>query len=216
MCPLRCSLTVCGVLVPFPVLVLTLLVLTPLVLIMTGCGASGPPASLGVVQAGDLGVIGSNPKIVGRDGGYSGVFGGNSVWVFGDTFLANPNADGQTLISDSWEWTTDLNAAGGIMGFEERDDSTGAPAMLLAYTAAEQAFNSAHQGNPCQQQPCGARWARWPGPVVPDPARNRALIFYQLVMAAPGNFNFGAVGYSVATWQNFDDQPQRPMINPSA
>lgn len=183
---------------------------------MLGCGSSGPPASLAVVQTTDMGVIRSNPEILGRDGGYSGTFAGNSVWVFGDTFLANPNAEGQTLISDSWESTIDLNAAAGITGFQAPEDSAGAPAMLLSYTAAEQAFNAAHQGDPCQQQPCSARWALWPGAVVEDAARNRALIFYQLVMAQPGNFNFAAVGYSVATWQNFSDQPLRPTINPTA
>jgi hypothetical protein len=183
---------------------------------MPGCGSSGPPPSLAVVQTTDLGPIGSNPEILGRDGGYSGTFAGKSVWVFGDTFLANPNAEGQTLISDSWEWTTDLNAADGITGFQERDDAAGAPAMLLTYTAAELAFNNAHQGNPCPQQPCGARWALWPGAVVEDTARSRALVFYQLVMAQPGNFNFAAVGYSVAIWQNFSDLPQRPTINPAA
>jgi hypothetical protein len=198
---LSLSLAVCGLLA---------------VLTMTGCGSSGPPASLTVVQAVDLGAIGNNPKILGRDGGYSGLFSGNSVWVYGDTFLVNPNAEGDTLISDSWASTTDLNAADGITGFQEREDAAGAPAMLLSYTAAEQAFNTAHQGNPCQQQPCGARWALWPGPVVADTARNRALVFYQLVMAQPGNFNFGAVGYSVAIWQNFADQPQRPTVNPTA
>jgi hypothetical protein len=180
------------------------------------CGSSGPPANLAVVQAADLGAIGNNPKILGRDGGYSGMFAGNSVWVYGDTFLANPNAEGDTLISDSWASTSNLNASAGITGFQEREDAAGAPAMLLSYTAAEQAFNAAHQGNPCQQQPCGARWALWPGPVVADTARNRALVFYQLVMAQPGNFNFVAVGYSVAIWQNFADPPQRPTINPTA
>ncbi len=155
-----------------------------------GCGSSGPPASLAVVQSTDMGVIGNNPKILGRDGGYSGTFAGNSVWVFGDTFLANPNAEGQTLISDSWESTTDLNAAQGITGFQEREDSAGAPAMLLSYSAAEISFNTAHQGNPCQEQPCGARWALWPGAVVEDTARVCALVYYLLVMAQPGNFNF--------------------------
>jgi len=183
---------------------------------MSGCGSSGPPPNLTVVQATDLGVIDANPKILGRDGGYSGTFAGNSVWVYGDTFLANPNAEGETLISDSWASTTDLNAAGGITGFQEREDAAGAPTMLLSYTAAEQAFNAAHQGNPCQQQPCGARWALWPGTVVEDTARSRALVFYQLVMAQPGAFNFAAVGYSVAVWQNFADLPQRPTINPGA
>ena len=193
-------------------------VLCPL---MDGCsffpdGVSGPPAALSVVQTQDLGTICRNPKISGRDGGYSGIFAGNSVWLYGDTFLANPNAEGQTLISDSWAFTTDFNATDGITGFQEREDSVGAPTMILTLTAAEQAFNNAHQGNPCQQQPCGARWALWPGAMIADTARNRALIFYQLVSAQPGNFNFHAVGYSVARWQNFAGLPQRPAINPQA
>jgi len=183
---------------------------------MSGCKSSGPPPSLAVVQTTDLGTIGSNPKILGRDGGYSGMFAGNSVWVFGDTFLATPNAAGQTLISDSWAWTTQLNAAQGITGFQEREDTAGAPTMLLSLSPIEQAFNTAHQGNPCQQQPCGARWALWPGAVVADIARSRVLIFYQLVSAQPGDFNFAAVGYSVAIWQNFAGQPRRPTLNPGA
>jgi len=191
------------------------------VLGISGCslyppGNSGPPADVTVVQCIDLGAIGSNPKILGRDGGYSGVFGGYAVWLYGDTFLANPNAAGQTLISDSWSFTSDFNAQEGITGFQEREDPVGAPTMLLQLAATEQAFNAAHAGNPCQQQPCGARWALWPGAMVADPTRNRALVFYQLVSAQPGNFNFQAVGYSVATWQNFADLPQRPTINPAA
>jgi hypothetical protein len=103
-------------------------VLCPLI---DGCsffpgGASGPPAALLVVQTQDLGTIGTNPKISGRDEGYSGVFAGNSVWLYGDTFLANPNAEGQTLISDSCAFTTDFNAADGITGFREREDSVSA------------------------------------------------------------------------------------------
>lgn len=191
------------------------------VLGISGCslyppGNSGPPADVTVVQCTDLGAIGSNPEILGRDGGYSGVFGGYAVWLYGDTFLANPNAAGQTLISDSWSFTSDFNAQEGITGFQEREDPVGAPTMLLQLAATEQAFNAAHAGNPCQQQPCGARWALWPGAMVADPTRNRALVFYQLVSAQPGNFNFQAVGYSVATWQNFADLPQRPTINPAA
>jgi hypothetical protein len=190
-------------------------------LAISGCsfypsGNSGPSADVTVVQSTDLGAIGSNPKILGRDGGYSAVFGGYAVWLYGDTFLANPNAEAQTLISDSWSFTSDFNAQDGITGFQEREDSVGAPTMFLQLSAAEQAFNAAHAGNPCQQQPCGARWALWPGAMVADPTRNRALVFYQLVSAQPGNFNFQTVGYSVASWQNFADLPQRPTINPAA
>lgn len=182
-------------------------------------GSAGPAPDLKVAQATDLGAILTNPKVVGRDGGGSAVFAGYSVWTFGDTFLQNPNAEGETLISDSWAFTSDfsanLNLTPGITGFQEREDSAGAPAMLLQLTAAEQAFNSAHEGPNCEQ-PCGARWALWPAAMVPDPARNRALVFYQLVSAAPGNFNFQGIGNSVAIWDNFASQPQRPTINSSA
>jgi len=124
-------------------------------LAMFGCslypgGTSGPPPGLSVVQATDLGTFGTNPKIVGRDGGYSGVFAGNVVWLYSDTFLTNPNAQGQTLISDSWAFTTDFNATDGLTGFQEREDSVGAPTMILTLTSAEQAFNTAHQRNPCR------------------------------------------------------------------
>ncbi len=190
-------------------------------LVLCGCslyppGSYGPAPALSVVEATDLGVFGTNSEIVGRDGGYSGILNGSVVWLYGDTFLTNPNAEGQTLISDSWAWTTDLDASTGITGFQQRSDTAGAPTMILTLTAAEQAFNDAHQGTSCQQQPCGARWALWPGAMLADPTRSRALVFYQLVSAQPGNFNFQTVGYSVASWQNFADLPQRPVINPSA
>jgi hypothetical protein len=160
-----------------------------------------------------MGTIPTNLDILGRDGGYSVFFQGQSVWLYGDTFLAQPNSQGFTLISDSWSYTSDLTAKGGITGFQEPFDSTGAPVMLLPETPAEQAFNAAHNGNNCQQ-PCGARWALWPASVVVDSEGNRALVFYSLVSAQPGNFNFQSVGYSVVTWHSLTDQPQRPTINP--
>ena len=195
--------------------------LTPLaavVLGIVGCaflaGCSGPPPALSITQVKELGPIATNPDILGRDGGYSALFQGYSVWLYGDTFLAKPDAQDRTLISDSWSYTIDLNAQTGITGFQERLDSTGAPTMILPETAEEQAFNQAHNGNNCQAQPCGARWALWPGAIVVNPADNSALIFYDVVSAKPGAFNFQGVGASVALWQNFQQQPQRPNLNP--
>ncbi|MFY9531176.1 MAG: DUF4185 domain-containing protein [Candidatus Acidiferrales bacterium] len=86
--------------------------------------------------------------------------------------------------------------------------------MILTETPQERAFNQAHGGNPCREQPCGARFALWPSTIIADPSGNRALIFYNLISAAPGNFNFHELGNSVAIWLNFADQPQRPTINP--
>lgn len=174
----------------------------------------GPPPALKVAQVTDLGPISTNPDILGRDGAYSALFQGYSVWLYGDTFLANPNAAGFSLISDSWSFTTDLTVQRGISGFQERLDSSGAPSMILLETPAEQSFNAAHNGNPCAQSPCGARWALWPSSIVTDPASNQALIFYMVVYAQPGAFNFQGNGSSIAVWQNFQQSPQRPAFNP--
>jgi len=176
--------------------------------------SSVPPPALSITKAQDLGVIPTNPDILGRDGGYSALFRGYSVWLYGDTFIAKPNAEDQTLLSDSWSFTTDLSAQSGITGFQEQLDSAGAPTMILPLTPAEEAFNQAHNVNDCQAQPCGARWALWPSSIVVNPSDGSALIFYMLVSARPGNFNFQGIGNSVATWQNLQQQPQRPTLNP--
>jgi hypothetical protein len=187
-----------------------------LAIALFSCGSNpGPPAALSVVSATDLGTIPTNPDILGRDGAFSALFQGYSVWLYGDTFLASPNADGRGLISDSWSYTTDLDAQDGITGFQERLDSSGAPTMILQETPAEFTFNQQHNGNPCQVQPCGARWALWPATVVTDTANDQALVFYNLVYALPGAFNFQGIGNSVAIWQDFNGLPQRPTFNPS-
>lgn len=183
--------------------------------VVPSCGSNpGPPAALTVVSTTDLGTIPTNPDILGRDGAFSTLFQGYSVWVYGDTFLAEANADGRTLISDSWSYTLNLSAQDGISGFQERLDSAGAPEMILPETAAEYAFNQSHNGNPCQVQPCGARWALWPSTILRNTASNQALVFYMVVYALPGSFNFQGAGSSVATWQDFSQQPQRPTFNP--
>lgn len=189
-----------------------------LVIGMGGCNLfssySGPPPELTVAHVTDLGVIPTNPDILGRDGGYSALFQGNSVWLYGDTFIAKADAENRTLLSDSWSFTTDLNTQSGLTGFQERLDPTGAPTMILPETPAEQAFNQAHNVNACKVQPCGARWALWPTAIVVNPADGSALIFYMVVSARPGSFNFQTIGSSVATWQNIQQQPQRPTLSP--
>ena len=166
--------------------ILPLCVLIPA---LSGCSlypspSHGPAPAVSIVQAKDLGVVATNSDILGRDGGYSALFQGQSVWLYGDTFIAKPDALNRTLLSDSWSFTTNLNAQGGITGFQERLDSTGAPTMILPETPAEQAFNQAHNVNNCQAQPCGARWALWPSSIVVNPADNSALIFYMVVSAS--------------------------------
>ena len=205
---------------PFITLVAVVSALSLIVCAAWGCNLSpssypsGPAPEVLVTKVTDLGVIPTNPDILGRDGAYSALFQGNSVWIYGDTFIAKADAQNRTLLSDSWSFTADLSAQSGLSGFQERLDSTGAPTMILAETAAEQTFNQAHNVNNCQAQPCGARWALWPGAIVVNPADNSALVFYSVVSAQPGAFNFQGIGTSVATWQSLQQQPQRPTLSP--
>jgi hypothetical protein len=196
-----------------------LLLASCLALETSGCnlfsGSSDPPPDVSIVQAKDLRVIPTNPDILGRDGANSALFQGQSVWLYSDTFLAKPDAQDRTLISDSWSFTADLNAQSGLSGFQEHLDSTGAPTMILPETAAEQAFNQLHNVNNCQAHPCGARWALWPSSIVVNPANGSALIFYSVISALPGAFNFESIGNSVATWQNLQSQPVRLVQNPA-
>ncbi|MCP4536473.1 MAG: hypothetical protein GY832_04945, partial [Chloroflexi bacterium] len=47
-------------------------------------------SGLALVAATELGVLETSAWIRGRDGGYSGVFEGRSVWLYGDTTLHQP------------------------------------------------------------------------------------------------------------------------------
>jgi hypothetical protein len=176
--------------------------------------STGPPAALSIGAVQDLGAIPTNPNILGNDVAGSAVFQGKPVWFYDDTFLAKQNAEDETLISDSWSYTTYLTAQGGVSGFQEVLDSAGLPTMTLRETPAEQAFNQAHNVSNCHAQPCGARWALWPMSIIVNPADDSALIFYMVVSAMPGNFNFQGIGTSAAVWTNFQQQPQRPVLNP--
>ncbi len=181
----------------------------------SGCGGSaGSSPGVYVVSAKDLGALETNPEIRGRDGGYGGVFDGRSVWIYGDTVLRDPAADGRSWRHNSWSYTYDLDSSDGVTGFEEPVDAAGAPVELFPQTDDERAFNDVHFVDPCTVDPCGARLAVWPGPMVVDPGRSRALLFYHLVYAEPGPFNFTFLGCSIATWDDAGQAPVRPVVAP--
>ena len=166
--------------------------------------------NLKVRSAEEIGVVEQSPAIVGRDGGGSGLAWGRSVWTYGDTVLGVPDERGATWHHNSYGVTSDFDASDGIGGFGSALDAEGAPAYFIAPTHDEWAFNELHQGDDCIETPCGARWAVWPGEVVFDPGMQRALVFYGLVYAEPGDFNFEGVGQGVAVWDSLDDAPTRP------
>lgn len=184
-------------------------------LIFSGISCSDAPATR-VREAKEIGVVAQSSLIVGRDGGGSALVWGRSVWSFGDTVTSVADADGETWHHNSFSFTDDLTGADNVSALAERTDATGAPAYFLAPTEDEAAFNARHRGDPCAEQPCRARFAVWPGAPVFDAARNRTLIPYGLVSAAPGDFNFHGVGQSFAVWNDFAKAPERPVVAPGS
>jgi uncharacterized protein DUF4185 len=178
-------------------------------------GCSGPPPSLRLVKAVEIGTVTQSVLIVGRDGGQSAIVWGQAVWAFGDTVLSIPDADGNTWHHNSYALATVPVASSTIPQLADPLDAAGAPRYLVPPTAAEAQFNAAHQGDSCQR-PCGARWAAWPGAPVFDDQHHRALIPYSLIYSEPGPFNFHGVGDSIAIWSSIDAIPERPEIVPSS
>jgi len=189
-------------------------------LLVVACGNLAPPPAARVLATRDLGPLPFLPVIQGRDGGYSAGWAGRSVWVFGDTTLAHAAADGNTWRSSTFCATSDRDASDGLSGLDEPVDASGAPGELLPFTPDEQAFNDAHFSPAAQAtctQDCDARWALWPGPLLPDPdGAGSALLFYAKISARPGAFNFSGVGTSLATWADPSARPVRPALAPGA
>lgn len=178
---------------------------------LAACGE--PEAPTVVVRATDLGAMEQSGAIQARDGGYSAVLWGESVWIYGDSILSLDGEDGSSWRNNTWSHTADLNAADGITGFVETTDAAGAPRELFPQTDTERAFNQAHSGPDCAD-PCGARWALWPGPMVWDAAGDRALIVYSKIYGEPGAWNFHGVGTGIAVWRGLDRPVERPVVRP--
>src|SRR5262245_15262307 len=146
-----------------------------------GCSPKLPPSVL-VASVRDIGFIPDAPGTTGRDVGFSVPFMGRAVWVFGDTFFADAAADGYHWRASTWSATTDSDPRDGLSGWAHALGADGKPLALLPHTAAEQAYNDAHNGATCPARAdCGARRTVWPAAVVADPARSRVLVFYTTV-----------------------------------
>ncbi len=182
-------------------------------LLLAGCaGEPGPE----VVSASEISTVEQNAAIEGRDGGASAVAFGRSVWIYGDTVITVADDHGHNWHHNSISWTSDLDARDGITGFTEPLEDSGAPRHFIPPSPTELEFNLAHYGDDCAEQPCGARWAIWPGHPVWDAANERALVSYTLIYAEPGDFNFHSVGASFAIWDELGTPPQRPVVDPTA
>lgn len=188
------------------------LLILPLILCVSvtyAAAETSSPPDAAVERVDDLGIIESAPFILGRDGGYSALFQNHSVWIFGDTVIRRDAHAAPALVSNSCASTTDRTAADGISGFQPCRDSPGLTREIMPFTLEEQSFNRDHDINNCKAEPCGARWALWPGALIDDTVHNRLLLFYKKVLVKPGLLNFQTAGHSMAAWRRLGEPLER-------
>lgn len=170
------------------------------------CAPEGPR----VREAAEVGTIEQSPAIVGRDGGGSEVVFGQSVWSYGDTVLAELDAEGRNWHHNSYSMTTDFDASDGIGGFYEPPDAANQPREWFPPTEEEAAYNALHFSEDCEEPPCNARWAVWPGTPNWDEERQRALVVYGVIHLGDDDPPGG--GQSIAVWSDPDALPVRPIL----
>lgn len=195
-----------------PVCTVVLLALSALASRAADPGAPPPPEPLAVR---DLGPLETDPAITGRDGLYSTRVGGVSVWVYGDTALATPGADGGTWRNNTMSWTHDLHAADGLTGFDDWDDAIGVPREFMPYTVEEEDYNARHRGDNCVEPPCNVKYGMWPAALIDDRARRRVLYAYAKMWLGQGAWNFSTVGRGIAVGPPLGPVT-RPIVRPGA
>lgn len=184
-----------------------------LCLLALACQTRGSTPTAHVAAAREVGVIPNPPGASGRDVGLSFEWNGRSVWVFGDTFFAQPAADGYQWRASSWSWTADTDASGGLGNWQHALGADGKPLQLIPHTPDEQAFDDAHNGSPCPAgSDCGARHTAWPATPLPDPDRG-AIVFYSREETEPtGSFSFRGTGSSIAIWPSAGAAAERAAV----
>jgi hypothetical protein len=115
-------------------------------------------------------------------------------------------------VDNSLSWTADLDASDGIAFEGNLTDAVGAPAEFVPYLPWEREYNRLHDADNCQEEPCGAEFAFWPGDIVPDPARDRALVFYYQLWRIPGEEGWRTIGTGIAVWDG-GRRVERPVLD---
>jgi hypothetical protein len=132
---------------------------------------SGPPPIPPLQSVTAMGIVTQDPLVQGRDGTYSALIDGESVWAFDDTTLTQNNASGTNFFSNSLAWTTNLDASSGITLNGNHVDSSGAPAEFMPFLPWETAYNTAHDSNKLYSGPV---WREYRHLARPSGARSRA------------------------------------------
>jgi hypothetical protein len=152
----------------------------------------------------DLGLVKQNRFVDCRDGTYSALIKGRVFWTFNDTCLSKGGDLGDQFIDNTLSWDNTLDARAGITLENDLKDSQGVPVRFVPFTERELAFSADHAPN---------ELAIWPGHLVPDPARNRALIFFGTVYRG-SDIGFQGVGAGIAVASLGLRKVTRPVQHP--
>jgi hypothetical protein len=175
--------------------------LRPLVLaLLLGCT---PAPEVVVVGARELGPLTTAEGVALRERGYSLYAFSRSVWLFGDTRLTSPDAQGSSVRGSGWSHTLNLTGEDGIESFTTASDANGGPIELFTLTAEELAFN---QANP------DTRLLIWPLTGVRDDQHDRVLLLYAKLRASESGA-LTPIGSSIAVWTEFEFGPVRPVLD---
>jgi Domain of unknown function (DUF4185) len=168
--------------------------LVPVTLRAEAQRASGRPAvatpgqahALRVVSVTDLGTL-RHPDAATGDGGISGIVGERILWVFGDTFLGSPAADGTYLRTNTAGWADRRTP---FLLRQSVETRTGAPLQLIPFDGDEIAFNRDNGRR-------GERIALWPMSVV-DAGDGRGYVDYLKLVVLPGVLDYRLLGVGIA------------------
>ncbi|MGI4893725.1 MAG: hypothetical protein ACRYF3_01265 [Janthinobacterium lividum] len=148
--------------------------------------------------------VNQNARVADRDNGASAKLDGKSYWIFADTTLKNA----WSFYSSTAAVTTDTNAEDGIdlLSGNAFSTATSAPVGLIPHTAAETAFEKAHDKGltkctAATDPYCGVTFAYWPGQVFADTVNDRIVFSYGKICrgGADGTPCSGFVGKGIGT-----------------
>jgi hypothetical protein len=179
-----------------------------LALLQSARAAEAPPPIPPIVSVVEMGLVKQNKFVQCRDGTYSALVGKKAIWTFNDTCLTKGGDLGDQFIDNTLAWNTKLDASAGITLDKDKHDSQNVPVRFVPLTAGEIAFNAAHQPNEI---------AIWPGQLVPDPARNRELVFFGAVYRG-SDIGFNGIGGGIAVADPTFTTVTRPVqsLDPNA
>ena len=167
----------------------------------------------------ELGTLGTH-ETHNMGGGFSSSFAGRSVWAFEDGLLTRVSAEGREFRVNRWAWTDDLDARDGIQ-LQEPEYTIERSRQLLPLTPDEKLFNDTHIQDPTHTSGFGTavsteQWALFPGPVIVDPDRGRALVVYRKIRMGNvyGGGSWTFAGHSLAVWEHPDSAVVRPVLRP--